>query len=49
MQVALCAALLVLVPTVCGWALPRRTAWPLLGAYVLFQFLFLAADQHWLF
>lgn len=48
MQVVLCAALLALVPTLCGWTLPRRAAWLLLGAYLVFQLLFLAAEQHWL-
>ena len=47
-QVALCVALLVLVPTVCDWVLPRRAAWLLVGMYLVYQCLFLAADQHWL-
>lgn len=45
---ALCAALLVLVPSVCDWVLPRRATWLLLGTYLAYQCLFLAADQHWL-
>jgi len=47
-QIVLCGVLLAAVPLVCGWALARRAAWLLLGVYVLFQFMFLAAEQHWL-
>ncbi len=36
-QILLCAALLLLVPTYCGWKLSRRSAWVLLGVYLLYQ------------